>query len=104
MVLIDKDRGRFSQHILWFAVYLDASADVANFVFTAGRCGSLGRYLLPARYNLAASARDQGLLSAFTFLAVGVAVLLFGELEAVADEETGVAGEFVCGLGDDLDD
>jgi hypothetical protein len=41
--------------------------------------------------------------SAFTVGAVGVAVLLSGDLGAVPDQEAGVAGELVLGLRDDLD-
>jgi len=38
------------------------------------------------------------------FTAVRVAVAFAGELGPVPDEETGVAGELVRGLGDDLND
>lgn len=42
--------------------------------------------------------------SAFTFDAVGVAVLFAGDLGPVADKETGPASELIVGLRDDLDD
>jgi hypothetical protein len=42
-------------------------------------------------------------LSTFTFDTVGVSVLFARDLRAVPDQEAGVAGEFVFGLGDDLD-
>ena len=40
--------------------------------------------------------------SAFAFDAVGVSVLFAGYLGAVPDQETGVAGEFVLLLGNDM--
>jgi hypothetical protein len=40
---------------------------------------------------------------AFAFDAVGVAATFAGELGPVPDQEAGVAGEFVGGLGNDLD-
>src|SRR4029453_19431979 len=40
---------------------------------------------------------------AFTFNAIGVAVLFAGDLGPVPDQETGVAREFVLRLRDDLD-
>ncbi|VXB45597.1 hypothetical protein ARTHRO8AJ_240034 [Arthrobacter sp. 8AJ] len=40
---------------------------------------------------------------AFALGAVAVAVFLPGNLGPVADQEAGVAGEFILSLGDDLD-
>jgi hypothetical protein len=61
-------------------------------------------FLMPCRGLDRGGAWGRGGCSAFAAAAVGVAVFLPGDLGAVPDQETGVAGELIVRLGDHLDD